>query len=284
MREWIQLILIGVCILCALIMMACMLMMRQAQRLLVTQKEVTGKGTPCTFALLSDIHIATMPVAMRKIVDAVKRSRPDFVVITGDLCNRLQETGRAAYFIDVLTRNIQVPIYITFGNHENKIFEGKPDLRKAYIRELSLLSPQIKILEEDAVVYGSVLIGGLNDVHTCTADVAGLVSAWGKKAEDEDLSFVLATHNADMLLKLQSVPEEYRPHLTVCGHTHGGQIHTPFNLEFTVLKKGRLPKEGYFYGFHDYKGFPLYITSGLGCSLLPIRFGSFAEVAIFHLS
>ncbi|MBR5280966.1 MAG: hypothetical protein IKU26_08380, partial [Clostridia bacterium] len=96
--------------------------------------------------------------------------------------------------------------------------------------------------------------------------------------------FVLATHNPDMLLKLQSVPAEYRPHITVCGHTHGGQIHTPFNLEFTLLKKDQLPKEGYFYGYHDYKGFPLYITSGLGCSLLPIRFGSSAEVAIFHLS
>ncbi len=284
MREWIQMILIGVCILCALIMMACMVMMQCARRLVVTRKEIIGRGVPCTFALLSDIHIATMPVAMRKIIDAVKNDRPDFIIITGDLCNRLQETGRAAYFVDVLARHVQIPIYITFGNHENEIFKEQPELRKAYIRELSLLSPQIKILEEDYVVYGNTLIGGLNDVRTCSADVEGLVSKWGKKAEEDNLSFVLATHNPDMLLKLQSVPAEHRPHLTVCGHTHGGQIHTPFNLEFTVLKKDQLPQRGYFYGYHDYNGFPLYITSGLGCSLLPIRFGSFAEVAIFHLS
>ncbi len=91
MREWIQMILIGVCILCALIMMACMVMMQCARRLVVTRKEIIGRGVPCTFALLSDIHIATMPVAMRKIIDAVKNDRPDFIIITGDLCNRLQE-------------------------------------------------------------------------------------------------------------------------------------------------------------------------------------------------
>lgn len=284
MGEWIQLILIGVCILCGLIMMACMVMMQRARRLVISRKEISGSGEPCTFALLSDIHIANMPIPVGQIAETVKRNNPDFILITGDLCNRLEETGRAAYFIDVLARRVQVPIYITFGNHENKIFEEQPELRKAYIRELSLLSPRIKILEEDSVVVGSTLIGGLNDVRACTADVAALVSKWGKMASENNLSFVLATHNPDMLLKLESVPGEYRPHITVCGHTHGGQIHTPFNLEFAVLKKDRLPKEGYFYGYHNYKGFPLYITSGLGCSLLPIRFGSFAEVAIFHLS
>ncbi|MBP3391683.1 MAG: metallophosphoesterase [Clostridia bacterium] len=284
MREWIQMILIGVCILCALIMMACMVMMQRARKLIATRKEINGSGEPCTFVLLSDIHIANMPIPVRQIAAAVKNVNPDFIVITGDLCNRLEETGRAAYFVENVAQSVQVPIFITFGNHENKIFEGKPDLRKAYIRELSLLSPRIKILEEEAVTYGNALIGGLNDVRTNAADVAALVSKWGKMAQENNLSFVLATHNADMLLRLESVPAELRPHITVCGHTHGGQIRTPFNLEFTLLKEDRLPKEGYIYGLHDYKGFPLYVTSGLGCSLLPIRFGSFAEIAIFHLS
>lgn len=284
MGEWIELILIGICILCALVMMACMVMMQHARRLVVTRKEITGRGAPCTFVLLSDIHIANMSVSMDQIVGAVKQDNPDFIIITGDLCNHLQETGRAAYFVDVLTRRVQVPVYITFGNHEDEIFADKPELRKAYVRELSLLSPQIKILEDDCVVCGNVLIGGLRDVRSCAADVEALVSTWGKMAEENNFSFILATHNPDMLLKLQSVPAEHRPHITVCGHTHGGQIHTPFNLEFTLLKKDQLPKEGIFYGYHDYKGFPLYITSGLGCSLLPIRFGSSPEVVIFHLS
>ncbi|HBV51189.1 MAG TPA: phosphoesterase, partial [Clostridiales bacterium] len=35
-------------------------------------------------------------------------------------------------------------------------------------------------------------------------------------------------------------------------------------------------------GFHTYNGMNLYITSGIGCSLLPIRFRSKAEIALIE--
>ena len=70
--------------------------------------------------------------------------------------------------------------------------------------------------------------------------------------------------------------------LLLAGHTHGGQVRLPLNIEFTLLKKDILPKKGIYYGFHTYNGTPLYITSGIGCSLLPIRFRSKAEIALIE--
>ncbi len=285
-QDWIQAILIGVCIVCGIFMMACMLMMMNARKLRVVRKEIQGAGEDarCTFALISDLHVSKMIISWGNIIDALKESNPDFIVFTGDLCNKIQETGRAACFVDLLASKMDVPILITMGNHDNEIFEKCPELRRTYIRELEALSPNVQVLDGDYIIYRKVLIGGLNDFHACTKEaVVPLVEKWGQQAAEYGLSFILATHNADMLLHLESVDSSHRPHLTVCGHTHGGQIHAPFNLEFKVLKKDRLPKEGYIYGSYDYKGFPLYITSGLGCSLLPIRFGSYGEIAIFHL-
>lgn len=284
-QEWVQGILIGICIVCGLFMMACMLLTTHARKLRVVRKEVhsDGKDSACTFALISDLHVGKMIISWGNIVDALKESKPEFIVITGDLCNRLEETGRAACFIDLLASKIEVPVFITLGNHDNDIFTKCPELRGTYIRELEALSPLVQVLDSDYIIYKRVLIGGLNDVKSCTKDVVPLVESWGQQARDNDLSFLLATHNADMLMKLESMQAQYRPHLTVCGHTHGGQIHTPFNLEFKLLKKDQLPKQGYIYGSYDYKGFPLYITSGLGCSWLPLRLGSCGEIAIFHL-
>ena len=90
---------------------------------------------------------------------------------------------------------------------------------------------------------------------------------------------ILLTHNPDLILKL---PRLCALTLLLAGHTHGGQVRLPLNIEFTLLKKDILPKKGIYYGFHTYNGTPLYITSGIGCSLLPIRFRSKAEIALIE--
>lgn len=280
---WIRLILIAFCICAALFMMACMLMMRRAKRLTVVRRTYPGRGKKCTFVQLSDLHIAKMPVSWRNIAETVLEERPEFVVLTGDLCNKIEETGRVADFIAAFVSRVPVPLYITLGNHDNAIFEEKPEWKKAYLTELEALSPLVHVLDSGAADCDGVLLGGMGDVRTCPDNAAETVAAWGRKAAETEKSFVLATHNADLLLRLEKLPERERPQLTVTGHTHGGQIRIPFRLEFLLLHRDILPKKGYWYGAHTYHGFPLSITSGLGCSLLPIRFRSNPEIAVFQI-
>ena len=84
------------------------------------------------------------------------------------------------------------------------------------------------------------------------------------------------THNPDLALHL---PNLNGLTLLLAGHTHGGQVRVPFNIEFAILKKDVLPKKKIYYGVHEFNGNKMYITSGIGCSFLPIRFRSKAEIA-----
>ena len=104
---------------------------------------------------------------------------------------------------------------------------------------------------------------------------------WQCEAIDKNADLVLISHNPDAAT---GSVEECMPLIMLSGHTHAGQMWMPFNAEFRFLRKDILPKKGYKYGLHTYENqFPIYITSGVGCSFLPIRFRSTAEVAIIDI-
>ncbi|MDP3058033.1 MAG: metallophosphoesterase, partial [bacterium] len=70
--------------------------------------------------------------------------------------------------------------------------------------------------------------------------------------------------------------------LTISGHTHGGQIRLPF-FGAPSNASGRLFPKDYVEGL-SWEGYGwLYISRGLGVSLLPIRFLAPAEVTIIKL-
>ena len=70
--------------------------------------------------------------------------------------------------------------------------------------------------------------------------------------------------------------ERERPALCLAGHTHAGQV-TLFGL---VLWTPR-GSGSYTGGFYQSKLCPLYVSAGLGTSLLPVRFGARPEIAVF---
>ena len=98
-------------------------------------------------------------------------------------------------------------------------------------------------------------------------------------ANAEGASFIILTHNPDIMLWLPDNAAD----IVLCGHTHGGQVYMPFNMEFRFMRSDILPKEGYKYGYHYYKNKNrMFITCGLGCSFMPIRFKTTAEIVFVH--
>jgi predicted MPP superfamily phosphohydrolase len=68
--------------------------------------------------------------------------------------------------------------------------------------------------------------------------------------------------------------------LTVAGHTHGGQVRVAGYAPFLPSKYGRR----YMYGHIVEGGRDLIVSGGLGCSGLPVRFGSPPEIVVIDLS
>ena len=75
------------------------------------------------------------------------------------------------------------------------------------------------------------------------------------------------------------VPEG--PHLTLAGHTHGGQIRLPGIG--ALITASRAPRS-WAYGLVEKDGRLLYVTSGIGTSGLPIRIGAPPEIVLLEIS
>lgn len=66
--------------------------------------------------------------------------------------------------------------------------------------------------------------------------------------------------------------------LILAGHTHGGQIRLPWLGPLQDL--GLIPG-GYVSGGYEARGTPVYVSRGIGTSILPVRFACAPEIVIF---
>lgn len=295
--------LLAVCALC--VFGVCYVIMgREARRLHISRQmlsDKTGAPFPVRFVLLSDLHFPLLPLSWEVILESIQSEDPAFIVITGDLCNNRSASSQLFSFLDRLATRVRRPIYITLGNHDLRdVVAGDSALKQEYIRLLQRIHPRIKVLDNEFCLlecdaYGGcvplgvplpgretrrILLGGASDCRSDLEDKRPLVAAWQAKAKKEDAFFLLATHNADILLDLEDACCD----ALVAGHTHGGQIRFPFYLEFRLLRrKDRLARQGYAYGLHQYRKIPLYITSGLGCNAVPLRHRMPAEIAVLTI-
>ena len=245
-----------------LFMIACLLMNLQARKL---ASITVSAGTGIRIAHISDLHFDRILIQPSYLIKQICIKCPEVIVITGDLCTDLKYFERVSNFLDMLSYKAGCPILITLGNHDNIIFEKEKCTKEEYIAALEAIAPNIRVLE--------------NETYQYQEDFGKTALQWNKAAEKSNYKFILLTHNPDLILKL---PRLCALTLLLAGHTHGGQVRLPLNIEFTLLKKDILPKKGIYYGFHTYNGMNLYITSGIGCSLLPIRFRSKAEIALIE--
>lgn len=238
-------------------------------------------------ALISDLHFPLFPVRKSEVIRRISASAPDCVMIAGDLCQNRAGKCQLYTFLTELSAAVSVPIYIVLGNHDiADVCNFEKNKIEAYSASIEQCGVNIKVLRNEAVVlegHGTLnrlLIGGLDDYQTTDKSViAPLVGNWNNMAKQSDCRLVILAHNPDAL----TVMPEKSCSILLCGHTHGGQVYMPFNIEFTLLRHDSLPKKGYKYGMLEYKKNKVYITCGLGCSFLPIRFMTAAEIAYIYL-
>lgn len=87
--------------------------------------------------------------------------------------------------------------------------------------------------------------------------------------------FIVLTHEPDLFPDIDG-----RPALTLAGHTHGGQVNLPLLGRLVVPSAYG---ERYAAGHVVEDGRHLFVTSGVGTSIFPVRFGVPPEVVILEL-
>jgi predicted MPP superfamily phosphohydrolase len=215
-------------------------------------------------AVLADLHVGS-PFngieKLREIVDRTNAARPDVVCILGDLVIQGVTGGRFVAPEDTAAelRRLRAGAgsVAVLGNHDGWLNHDR-------VRD-ALEHNGIRVLEEKAAKLstpaGPVWIAGISDLWTGRHDVAAALTA----VSDDGAPVVLMTHNPDVF---PLVPD--RVVLTLAGHTHGGQVRLP--LVGRPIVPSRFG-ERFAAGHVIENGRHLFVATGLGTSIVPVRFG-----------
>lgn len=225
--------------------------------------------TPIKLIQLSDLHFKGINKKLKKIAKEINSLNPELVVFTGDSLDSDKYLKDFDQFLKLI--NPQIKKYAITGNWE---YWGKVDIE------------QLKNIY--AANNCELLINENRQIHIKDRDISiiGIDDYIGGKAD-----FVLASKNiisGDKTLVLSHCPayadmiKQIKPDrnidLILSGHTHGGQINLFGFIPFIPQGSGQ-----YISGLYDKTTFKLYVSKGVGTSILPIRFGARAEVTIFNI-
>lgn len=224
-------------------------------------------------AHLTDLHFGRVtPVEVQR--EAVRRTNegePDLVFLTGDYVG--YGSGYLDQLVEVLSE-LRAPAYAVLGNHDH--WSGARSVRSALQRA------GVEVLDNAhtiATVRGDRLqIVGLDDAYTGHADRERAVR--GLRGDLPSIGLSHIGEEADGLWR-HGVP------LVLSGHTHAGQITVARLHEVAV---GRIAGHKYVHGLYGSRAATaglgaLYVSAGIGSSLMPLRVGDRAqsELALFEL-
>ena len=220
-----------------------------------------GQG-PVRILLLSDTHVAgpdMPPARLARIVGELNRLKPDLVLIAGDLVSERRSATHIYTPAEVVAPlgGLRAPLGVVVapGNHDHWF---KPDALRGELEKRG-----IRVLQNEAVKIGPLVVGGVDDDYSGHDDVSATFAAMDRLGPGVPL---LLTHSPDI------VPDLPRPVAAVfAGHTHCGQIRFPFIGALTYVSRYG---DRFACGDIDDKGQRVFVGAGLGTSLLPLRFNT----------
>jgi uncharacterized protein len=233
--------------------------------------ELPGWKSELRIAILSDLHVGSPHVGLdkvRTVVEKTNAENPELIVLLGDFVvggpggrhdASLVEPERTAEELKKL--HAPLGVFAVLGNHD-WWYDGER-VGKA------LTDAGIPVLENRAVRVGPIWLGGIADYWTRAPDVAGTL-----QQVTSDDPVVLITHNPDIFPEVPT-----RVSLLLAAHTHGGQVKLP--IIGPIITTSRL---GYVAGAYVEQGRHLFVTTGIGTSILPVRFGVPPEIVILTLT
>jgi uncharacterized protein len=214
--------------------------------------------------LLSDLHCDGWPEASwyDRYWQVVKGLQPDLVLIAGDFLSRPESLPLVRRCLRDLSR-LRPPmgVYAVLGNRDAAC---APELKEV------LASLGIEVLHDETRIL----------VHPSGRSIRLAGTSWPwcasegvRKCMEDGAVDIALTHTPDNARELASAGAGW----VLAGHTHGGQIALP-------LLGGILAPHGgkHIYGHHILGHTHLVVTSGVGCSWLPVRILVHPEIALLR--
>ena len=213
---------------------------------------------PVKAVLISDIHVSgpdMPPDRFRRIVDRINSLDPDFLFIAGDFTSAKKGSTRhysvAESIAPLAGLSPGIQAFGVLGNNDS--------WRAAELRRL-LPGVRVRLLENEAVAAGPLLVGGLSDTRDWRVRLDTLLG----DMRDRPGAQLILSHPPNALPHL---PAEIS--LFLAGHTHCGQIALPFLDEPCGLVRRGSTR--------------MILTAGLGTSAIPVRLGAGPDMWLLTL-
>jgi len=234
-------------------------------------------GAPLTIAAIGDTHVGGphMDVArMGRIVQRINALGPELVVLLGDYIyghtsselrtedERKEAISGIASFAALAARH---GVVATIGNHD-VWFDREAVTRALQDAGIAVLWNRNIVVHRSG---GEVVIAGIADAMTGHPDFAAALDGAPQAADT-----VVISHSPDPFTQLPAGPA-----LMLAAHTHCGQVTIPF------VGRPLLPidHEEFACGRVDRGAQTLYVTAGLGTSIVPVRFGNPPEITLITI-
>lgn len=260
----------------------------------VQRYALTPPGWPSDFKLriatLADIHVAEpyMSLArLERIVTTANGLAPDLILLLGDYSTGHRFVTRRIPIADTaaVLKGLNAPLgtHAILGNHDwwdDKAAQKRgsgPSLYRA-----ALEAQGLPVYENDGV---RLELNGRPFWLLGLGDQVAFIKGRGRFKGIDDLPATLAkvTDDAPIILMIHE-PDAFtevpaRVSLTLAGHTHGGQIRLFGYSPVVPSAYGNR----FAYGHVVEENRNLIVSGGLGCSILPVRFGVPPEINLIEL-
>lgn len=216
---------------------------------------------------LSDLHLRAFGRRERAVASEVVRLKPDLVVLSGDVIDQPESLGYLDSFLSLMGETPKVAV---LGNWEYWSDVDFKELRSIYENKHG---GRLLVNARADYQYGvrTLRVLGMDDFTAGSPDPDLL-------EQNHSGSMILVQHSPGWFAHPQVTGQKRQYSLCLSGHTHGGQV-TLFGLVFwTPRGSGAFTS-----GLYDLSMCPLYVSRGIGTSILPIRFGSRPEIAVFDI-
>lgn len=275
-EKWLRRVEVGIVLLLLIgFVLAVWAFLIEPNRLVVNHQVIQIKTWPTEIsglrvAVIGDIHTGAPFIddeKLRRLVELTNQQQPDLVVMPGDFMS--QDTWHGHRVAPEITANhlrgLRAPlgVYAVLGNHD--WWDDGEKVQQAFD------DAGIRVLENEAVEI---------KWRDKSFWLAGFSDAWTRPQRFEETvagippgsTIVGFSHNPDIFPSLPS-----NVTLLLAAHTHGGQVKIP--LIGTPIVPSRFGQK-YVAGHVYESGRHLFVTTGVGTSVLPVRFRVPPEIVI----
>ena len=225
-------------------------------------------------AQVSDLHNDEIGKDNKKLIDVLKKTEPDIIVITGDLID--SRNTDVDVTVEFMEQAVKIaPCYYSNGNHEARV----PD--EYALLKTKLKSLGITILENETttLTVNNELINiiGISDPDFYTDDATIVTDSLIKQLHTSESFTVLLSHRPELF----DIYVDNNIDLVLSGHAHGGQFRLPFIGGLYAPHQGAFPE--YDNGMYTKDNTNMIVSRGIGNSIFPFRFNNRPQLVIATL-